>query len=279
MGSRPLGELLVRPSTFTRSPFCQSCNIRRIAPSWTTQRCISSTPSQPTAQPQRKDDDFEPEHSAPNSQQSPFASPRQEQRQPPSRNPAVRRTSPADTSQAIDSLFSGMPSQRQSTPHTTRTQTTSSDEMRAARSKRIFGSEFSNGISRRGSRAPPRLNFDDMTLPSDMLDPNLSNKPSEAANLVTQQEETFANYPRLNPTYGRAVDLDASRGRDLVRGIGMLGSLMARNSIRKDMMKQRFHERGGLKRKRLNSERWRARFKKGFTEVTARVSELTRKGW
>jgi hypothetical protein len=151
--------------------------------------------------------------------------------------------------------------------------------MRAARSNHVFGSMFSDLSTRRGSHAPPRLNFDDMSLPTDLLDPNLANKPSEAASLATQQEEAFANYPRLNPTYGRAVELDASRGRDLVRGIGMLGSLMARNRVRHDMMKQRFHERGGLKRKRLNSERWRARFKKGFTDVTARVSELTRKGW
>jgi small subunit ribosomal protein MRP21 len=118
-----------------------------------------------------------------------------------------------------------------------------------------------------------------MDFPSELLDPNLSNKPSDAANLATQQAETFANYPRLNPTYGKAVELDPSRGRDIVRGIGMLGSLVARNAVKKEFNKQRFHERGGLKRKRLASERWRARFKIGFREVTARVSELTRKGW
>jgi small subunit ribosomal protein MRP21 len=162
-------------------------------------------------------------------------------------------------------------------------QSTSSEEVRAARNNHVFGADFSNPSSsfRRpsGKLGPPKLNFDDMSLPTDMLDPNLSNKPSDAANLATQQQETFANYPRLNPTYGRTVELDASRGRDLVRGIGMLGSLVSRNKIKHNMMKQRFHERGGLKRKRLNSERWRARFKKGFVEVTRRVSELTGKGW
>lgn len=118
-----------------------------------------------------------------------------------------------------------------------------------------------------------------MALPDGMLNPSLSNKPSEAVALATQQEEVFANYPRLDPTYGRSVDLDNSRGRDLVRGIGMLASLVARNKIKNDFAKQKFHERGGLKRKRLNSERWRARFKVGFTRITSRVSELTRKGW
>lgn len=59
----------------------------------------------------------------------------------------------------------------------------------------------------------------------------------------------------------------------------MLGSLMSRNRVRADFQKQRYHERAGLKRKRLKSERWRARFKVGFYEVTRRVTELTRKGW
>jgi hypothetical protein len=125
----------------------------------------------------------------------------------------------------------------------------------------------------------PGLDFESMAVPDSDLHPSLSNKPSDAASLATQQEQTFASYPRLNPTYGRTVDLDVSRGRDIVRGIGMLGSLMARNKVKADFNKQRFHERGGLKRKRLASERWRARFKAGFKEVTGRVSELTKKGW
>ena len=118
-----------------------------------------------------------------------------------------------------------------------------------------------------------------MDMPDTLLNPSLANKPSSASSLAVQQEEMFGNYPRLNPTYGRTVELDASRGRDIVRGIGMLGSLVARNKLKSDFHKQKFHERGGLKRKRLLSERWRARFKVGFREVTGRVTELTRKGW
>jgi small subunit ribosomal protein MRP21 len=262
MSSRSLGELLLRPSPLTRTPLCPPAGIRRIAPAWAARRCIANSPSQPAAQPQPKDDDYGYEPSP------------QQARQPSLDFPRPRRPTNNETSHAIDSLFSGLPRSQAPQPR----QSTSGDEVRAARANHVFGSEFSSPSSR-PSRAPPRLNFDDMSLPSDMLDPNLSNKPSDAANLATQQAETFANYPRLNPTYGRAVELDASKGRDIVRGIGMLGSLMARNKVRHDMMKQRFHERGGLKRKRLASERWRARFKTGFRDLTARVSELTRKGW
>ncbi|KAJ4363102.1 hypothetical protein N0V83_010222 [Neocucurbitaria cava] len=260
MSSRSLGELLLRPSSFTRIPPTSSTQYsRRITPSWTARRCISNTPS-PAAQPQRKGDTY--------STEQPDEEP-QQMRQP-------GQASQAETSQAIDSLFPNRP--QSYAPR--QQQTTSSDELRAARASHIFGSDWSSpSRSNRPSRRPPGLNFDSMALPDDMLNPSLQNKPSDATALATQQEETFANYPRLNPTYGRTVDLDASRGRDIVRGIGMLGSLMARNKVKSDFNKQRFHERGGLKRKRLNSERWRARFKKGFQEVTGRVTELTRKGW
>ncbi|KAF2125022.1 hypothetical protein P153DRAFT_370344 [Dothidotthia symphoricarpi CBS 119687] len=254
MGSRCLGELLLRPSTLARiSPLPRraiSTPRQTIAPSWTA-RSLSNTSRPPAPQPALKVQEQEADDDAP-------------------RRP--RRASNAETSQAIDSLFSGLPDTRPRPP-----QTASSDQLRAARASHIFGSEFSSP-GRGRSRRPPGLNFDDMTMPDELANPTLANKPVDTS-LAQQQEETFANYPRLNPTYGRTVDLDASRGRDIVRGIGMLGSLVARNHIRKDVSKQKFHERGGLKRKRLLSERWRARFKKGFVAVTARVSELTRKGW
>lgn len=256
MGSRSLGRLLLRPNSLAHSPICESCTITRTVPSWTARRCMSNTPRQDAAQPQQRDE---------NENEPPQAT------QPPS-------ASTADASQAIDSLFPGRPQQRQ-TGLRPQNRFTSGDEVQAARANRIFGSEFANPSRTRPGRGPPRLNFDEMNLPDSMLDPKLSNKPSEATTLATQQEETFKNYPRLNPTYGRMVELDPSRGRDLVRGIGMLGSLMARNKVKFDVATQKFHERPGLKRKRLHSVRWRARFKRGFTQVTARVTELTRKGW
>lgn len=268
MSSRSLGELLLRPSPLARTPLCQTSSIKRIAPSWTAQRSISNTSSQSAAQPRRKDD----------SSDSASQPKEPEPRQTPVRFTAPRQSSQNETTSAIDSLFGDMPNRRRPTTYAPPTQSSSSDEVRAARGNHVFGAGFGISSGRR-NRSPPKLNFDDMALPTDLLDPNLSNKPSESASLATQQAETFASYPRLNPTYGRTVELDASKGRDLVRGIGMLGSLMARNKIRHEMMKQRFHERGGLKRKRLASERWRARFKKGFGDVTRRVSELTGKGW
>lgn len=43
--------------------------------------------------------------------------------------------------------------------------------------------------------------------------------------------------------------------------------------------RQRFHERKGMKRKRLRMERWRTRFRTGFKATTSRVLELKKQGW
>lgn len=254
---RALGERLLRPSMLASTAIRISTPRQRLVqrpPPWTA-RGLASTSAPSAPQPAFKVDVQEKErdqdHGSP---QSP------------------RRAGDDETSQAIDSLFSGLPNTR---PRPS--QAGSSDQGRVARASRVFGSEFSSP-NRVRSRKPPGLNFGDMAMPEELSNPTLANKPADTS-FVQQQEETFANYPRLNPTYGRTVDLDPSRGRDIVRGIGMLGSLMARNRVRKDVSKQKFHERGGLKRKRLHSERWRARFKRGFEQVTARVSELTKKGW
>ncbi|KAJ9669785.1 hypothetical protein H2201_000170 [Coniosporium apollinis] len=84
---------------------------------------------------------------------------------------------------------------------------------------------------------------------------------------------------RLGPSLGRTVNVDASKGVDLARGLRQLEMLCGRNRVRQDEARQRFHERPGLKRKRLRRERWRRRFKEGFQAVVGRVQELRRKGW
>ena len=255
MASRSLGELLLRPANFTRIPHTSS----RTTPTWTCQRAISNTPRCLAQQPLPKNDDehYVPEREA----QRPQARyvPEREAAAP---QPRPQPTTQRNTTQTMDALLGSMPRNAGSNPPT----------------HRVFGEEFAGSGSRRPGRRPG-LDFSQMATTDGMLNPTLANKPSEASPLAVQQEETFAQFPRLNPAYGRTVELDVNRGRDIVRGIGMLGSLMARNKVKSDFNKQKFHERGGLKRKRLASERWRARFRKGFQDVTNRVTELTRKGW
>ncbi|RYP91950.1 hypothetical protein DL770_001924 [Monosporascus sp. CRB-9-2] len=82
---------------------------------------------------------------------------------------------------------------------------------------------------------------------------------------------------RLVPRLGRTVHV--SSNVDVARSFKILAIQVAQNRIRQDFQYQRFHERPGLKRKRLKSERWQKRFKKGFKETVRRVRELTKQGW
>ncbi|KAF2113426.1 hypothetical protein BDV96DRAFT_124364 [Lophiotrema nucula] len=255
MASRPMQGLL-RPAPRTRiiaPPRTPAC--------W-TQRTVTNTSTPRAAQPQpqpKEDPDYDEERErTANEIDALFGI---------SPKPQPKRYDPSKTSETINNIFysGNNPSQ---TP-------TSADELGAARRSHVFGENFS---PRRTNFAPTQrkpLDFDNMKMPEPAPGtPSLYQVPA-------QQEipESEINWPRLNATYGRSVELDQAKGRDIVRGIGMLGSLIARNKVRRDFQKQRFHERPGLKRKRLKSERWRARFKVGFRDVTARVSELTRKGW
>jgi len=84
---------------------------------------------------------------------------------------------------------------------------------------------------------------------------------------------------RLSSRTGLTLDVDARNPADLGLKLRRLSMTVARNKVPQDFRKQRFHERPGLKRKRLKSERWRRRFAAGFQKVVSRVQELRRKGW
>lgn len=92
-------------------------------------------------------------------------------------------------------------------------------------------------------------------------------------------KQSNQNPMRLSPATGRSIAVSKDRGMDVGKAFRSLEMLVARNGVRRDFNQQRFHERGGLKRKRLKSERWRKRFKENFQGTVARVQALTRKGW
>lgn len=82
----------------------------------------------------------------------------------------------------------------------------------------------------------------------------------------------------LNPSTGRSVTI-GSTGIDVAKGFRLMEMSCARNKVKSDFMRQRFHERGGLKRKRLRRERWRVRFLDGFKATVLRVKQLKNQGW
>ena len=84
---------------------------------------------------------------------------------------------------------------------------------------------------------------------------------------------------RSRPSVGRTVELDPARGLDFGRALRKMNILCATNKVRADLMHQKFHERAGMKRKRLKNERWRKLFRDGFRATVGRVKEMRRKGW
>ncbi|MCJ1283084.1 hypothetical protein MMC26_002411 [Xylographa opegraphella] len=84
---------------------------------------------------------------------------------------------------------------------------------------------------------------------------------------------------RLDAFIGRSEEVDPDRGLDLGRALKKLETKCSYNNVRGDVARQRFHERPGLKRKRLKSERWRKRFKEGFRAVVAKVQDMRNRGW
>ncbi|KAL2204622.1 hypothetical protein CC79DRAFT_914588 [Sarocladium strictum] len=61
--------------------------------------------------------------------------------------------------------------------------------------------------------------------------------------------------------------------------INVLNKLVAQQGVRAKFNYQRFHERRGMKKKRLKMVRWRKQFKAGFRATVKRVMELKRQGW
>jgi len=84
---------------------------------------------------------------------------------------------------------------------------------------------------------------------------------------------------RLSSRTGLTVNVDPRNTADLGFKLRRLNMVVARNKVQQDFRRQRFHERPGLKRKRLKSMRWRRRFAVGFQKAVSKVQELRRKGW
>lgn len=84
---------------------------------------------------------------------------------------------------------------------------------------------------------------------------------------------------RSRPAVGRTIEVIPEKGVDFGRALRNLDISCSLNRVRLDSSRQRFHERPGLKRKRLKSERWRKMFKASFRATVRRVREMRRKGW
>ncbi|KAI4213609.1 MAG: hypothetical protein LQ351_003833 [Letrouitia transgressa] len=106
------------------------------------------------------------------------------------------------------------------------------------------------------------------TTQDEFLDQSIHEEPTRAQATI-----------KSRPSVGRTVEVLPNRGMDLGRAIRTLEITCAVNNIRQDSIRQKFHERPGMKRKRLKRERWRRRFGEGFRAIVGKVKTMRRKGW
>ncbi|KAL8724518.1 MAG: hypothetical protein Q9181_006788 [Wetmoreana brouardii] len=199
------------------------------------------------------------------------------------RNPSKYQQAPRskeDREQEINSLL-GSPSQS-TTNESTRPDSrlalgdihggSSADyvERKRAEQQRI---DFAEAQARRGPRQGRIIRGMNM--------PQAQNAQAEQARVALHIEEPTRAMATIKsrPSLGRTVEVAPERGLDLGRALRSLEINCAVNNVRGDAFKQRFHERPGLKRKRLKSVRWRRNFRQGFKAVVAKVKAMRRKGW
>ncbi|RDL38890.1 uncharacterized protein BP5553_03230 [Venustampulla echinocandica] len=156
-----------------------------------------------------------------------------------------------------------------------------------------FSNSSASDMLKSFNRAAPQAYRSEIDI-SRMLDPLNSTPPPSRGLATTEERELYSTIDleemnsfipgpiprqpmRLNPSTGRSVSVGADV--DVGRAFRMVDISCAQNRVRHESLKQRFHERGGLKRKRLRRDRWRKRFKEGFTATVARVNQLKRQGW
>ncbi|CAK7268032.1 hypothetical protein SEPCBS119000_002848 [Sporothrix epigloea] len=108
----------------------------------------------------------------------------------------------------------------------------------------------------------------------------VSLKPGESARLTSNSSRTHpggGTRITLGPITGRTVHVGGTV--DPANAFLMLNIMIKRNKVAADAQRQRFHERPGKKRKRLASERWQRKFRRGFIATVNRAKELARQGW
>jgi small subunit ribosomal protein MRP21 len=183
---------------------------------------------------------------------------------------------PRTASQEISSILDGALDMKKGTP-TTPTGRTSR-----------FASNYAQTTSSparaqlEADRQSNRSSMDDLM--AGLLGPSTGGKRDVAGSLNPRARSGPPPMPqpapmKLGPTLGRTVYVDNQRGIDVARAFRTMESNVSRNKVRRDFNAQRFHERGGTKRKRLHSSRWRLRFKQGFQAAVKRILKMKKQGW
>ena len=194
-----------------------------------------------------------------------FKQPQKDSSNAPPKSSSRKFAPDQDVAKLLDQTLDSLPNPAKRQPSTPNIPT-SADKTRQA-----LGSFLER---ERGARTPGQV-AQSMDFPTPAENPQASVLNNIRLKPATRAKRTI----RSRPTVGRTIEVNQQGGQHVASALKRLDILCSVNRIRADQFRQRFHERPGLKRKRLKSERWRRLFKASFKMTVARVQEMRRKGW
>ena len=187
---------------------------------------------------------------------------------PPSSSFSRRFAADQNVAKLLDQTLDSLPKPAKRDPSKSNIQSS------ADKTRKALGSYLER---ERGARTPGQV-AQSMDFPRP-TDPQGNPSASLVNNIKLKPAVRAKRTIRSRPTVGRTIEVYQEGGQHVAGALKKLEILCSVNKIRSDQFRQRFHERPGLKRKRLKSERWRRLFKASFKMTVARVQEMRRKGW
>ena len=216
-----------------------------------------------------------PEKNLPKPKASPAADlsflkkPQKDSAKAPPKSPFPRRfAADQNVAKLLDQTLDSLPNPAKREPSTPNIQSS------ADKTRKAWGTFLER---ERGARTPGQV-AQSMDFPRP-ADPQGNPSASLLNNIRLKPAVRAKRTIRSRPTVGRTIEVYQEGGQHVAGALKKLDILCSVNRIRSDQSRQRFHERPGLKRKRLKSERWRRLFKASFKMTVARVQEMRRKGW
>lgn len=234
--------------------------------SFHTTTCRSAEPSPVPADIEKPQNNL-PRSKTPNTADFSFLKkPQKDPSNTPPKSPPSRRFAADQTvAKLLDQTLDSLPNPAKREPSTPNIHTS------ADRTRNALGSFLER---ERGPRTPGQV-AQSMNFPTPADNPQVSLLNNIRLKPAVRAKRTI----RSRPTVGRTIEVNQEGGQHVASALKKLDILCSVNRIRADLSRQRFHERPGLKRKRLKSERWRKLFKASFKMTVARVQEMRRKGW
>jgi hypothetical protein len=109
--------------------------------------------------------------------------------------------------------------------------------------------------------------------------PTSTYQPETPLSLWQRSVEEHQRPKHLSPRTGRTFDVTRPSQSELTTRMNQVTMICMANKVAQMERRGKFHERPGIKRKRVRREKWRSKFAKRFGAICGRVKWLSSQGW